>query len=75
MLKNMLQPQAIYGYFLVRLKFALFAPEEMNHKEALNTQEPVATFEFPRQRSLRRLCIADFMPKESVRWVCSRCKR
>jgi len=46
----------------------LYAPEEMNHKE-LNTQEPVATFEFP-QQSLRRLCIADFMHlRNPVRWV------
>lgn len=67
--EQLLHPQAIYGYFPCQAEgnsLYLYAPEEMNHKDALNTQKPVATFEFPRQRSLRRLCIADFYaPKES----------
>lgn len=59
--ENLLQPQAIYGYFPCQSEgnsLYLYAPEEITKK--------IATFEFPRQRSLRRLCIADFYaPVES----------
>ena len=56
-----MQPQAIYGYFPCQSEgnsLYIYAPEEITKK--------IATFEFPRQRSLRRLCIADFYaPVES----------
>lgn len=59
--ENLLQPQAIYGYFPCQSEgnsLYIYAPEEITKK--------IAMFEFPRQRSLRRLCIADFYaPVES----------
>ena len=53
--ENLLHPQAIYGYFPCLA--------EGNSLHLYNPSEPkeeVATFTFPRQRSLRRFCIADF---------------
>jgi len=64
--EQLLNPQAIYGYFPCRSEgnsLYLYAPEAMNGKDL---REPIAIFQFPRQRSLRRLCIADFYaPVES----------
>lgn len=63
--QNLLQPQVIYGYFPAQAEgnsLHLYHPEQ---GESQNPQ-PVVTFNFPRQRSLRRLCIADFYaPKDS----------
>lgn len=65
--EKLLHPQAIYGYF------PCLAEENSLHiydpKVAENPgdtlPEPVTTFTFPRQKSMRRLCIADFfLPKE-----------
>lgn len=65
--EKLLHPQAIYGYF------PCLAEENSLHiydpKVAENPSdtlpEPVTTFTFPRQKSMRRLCIADFfLPKE-----------
>lgn len=61
--ENLLQPQVIYGYFPCQAEgnSLLIYPWE-----DINNTNPVATFNFPRQKSLRRLCIADFFaPKES----------
>ena len=59
--ENLLHPQVIYGYFPCQSEgntLYVYNPE--------NNAEQVTTFEFPRQKSLRRLCIADFFaPKES----------
>lgn len=59
--ENLLHPQAVYGYFPCNAEgnsLYLYNPED--HSQL------VATFEFPRQKSMRRLCIADFFaPKES----------
>ncbi|MBD2104394.1 methionine synthase [Leptolyngbya sp. FACHB-261] len=33
------------------------------------TASPIATFQFPRQRSMRRLCIADFFAPQESGWV------
>ncbi|PLS68877.1 MAG: methionine synthase [Cyanobacteria bacterium M5B4] len=59
--EKLLEPQVVYGYFPVFAEgnsVFLFDPE--GEKE-----EPIASFTFPRQRSMRRLCIADFYaPKE-----------
>ena len=67
--EKLLQPQAIYGYFPCQAEgnsLYVYDPEGMNRQDAKDAKEIVATFEFPRQRSLRRLCIADFYaPKES----------
>ncbi len=59
--ENLLHPQAVYGYFPCNAEgnsLYLYNPED--HTKL------VATFEFPRQKSMRRLCIADFFaPKDS----------
>ncbi|WP_414572273.1 methionine synthase [Nostoc sp. CCY 9925] len=59
--ENLLHPQVIYGYFPCQAEgnsLHIYNPE--------NQSQQVITFEFPRQKSLRRLCIADFFaPKES----------
>ena len=61
--ENLLHPQAIYGYFPCQSdgnSLHLYDPN------TLDTSTPIATFSFPRQRSLRRYCIADFFAsKES----------
>ncbi|MDZ4875244.1 MAG: Methionine synthase [Chroococcidiopsis cubana SAG 39.79] len=59
--ENLLHPQVIYGYFPCQSEGnTLYVYNPENHAEQ------VTSFEFPRQKSLRRLCIADFYaPKES----------
>ncbi|MBV9386978.1 MAG: methionine synthase [Chroococcidiopsidaceae cyanobacterium CP_BM_ER_R8_30] len=75
--EDLLQPQAVYGYFPCQAEgnsLCLYESEGANRLseakakplDAKSAKEVVATFEFPRQRSLRRLCIADFYaPKAS----------
>jgi 5-methyltetrahydrofolate--homocysteine methyltransferase len=66
--ENLLHPQVIYGYFpclaegnAVHL-YDLTLPGRF---EATSFPEPLVTWHFPRQKSLRRFCIADFyLPKE-----------
>jgi len=58
--EKLLEPKVIYGYFPAwsegNMVF-LFDPQQQD--------KPIGSFTFPRQRSLRRLCIADFYaPKE-----------
>lgn len=59
--ENLLHPTVIYGYFPCQSEgnsLLIFDPE--------NHQKQVARFEFPRQKSGKRLCIADFFAsKES----------
>jgi 5-methyltetrahydrofolate--homocysteine methyltransferase len=71
--ENLLHPQVIYGYFPCQAEgntlyvYDAFAERARSayHRDTENA-EVRASFEFPRQRSLRRLCIADFFaPKES----------
>jgi len=53
--ENLLHPQVVYGYFPCQAEnnsLHLYHPEAQDNK--------IATFNFPRQRSHRRLCIADF---------------
>ncbi|PPS40218.1 methionine synthase [Chroococcidiopsis sp. TS-821] len=60
--ENLLHPQAVYGYFPCQAVGNSLIVYDPNHKD---TKE-IARFEFPRQKSLRRLCIADFFaPQES----------
>ncbi|MBD1923524.1 methionine synthase [Microcoleus sp. FACHB-831] len=63
--ENLLHPQAIYGYFPCQSEgnsLHLYDPELMKDGQI----KTVATFKFPRQKSMRRLCIADFFaPVES----------
>jgi 5-methyltetrahydrofolate--homocysteine methyltransferase len=66
--EKLLHPQAIYGYFPCQAEgnsLHLYDPSVgANGHSPL--PEPIATFKFPRQRSLRRFCIADFFSsKES----------
>ncbi|MBD2083758.1 methionine synthase [Trichocoleus sp. ST-U3] len=69
--ENLLYPQVVYGYFPCQAKgnsLHLYDPEFMNRKDAKEEREKnvVATFNFPRQKSMRRLCISDFFaPVES----------
>jgi 5-methyltetrahydrofolate--homocysteine methyltransferase len=63
--ENLLHPQVIYGYFPCQAEGNTLYVYETNHRSTENA-EVRASFEFPRQKSLRRLCIADFFaPKES----------
>jgi 5-methyltetrahydrofolate--homocysteine methyltransferase len=59
--EKLLQPQVIYGYFPCNAEGnTLYVYDSANHSQQ------VTSFEFPRQKSLRRLCIADFFaPKET----------
>ncbi|MBU7581485.1 MAG: methionine synthase [Nostoc sp. TH1S01] len=60
--ENLLHPQVIYGYFPCQADGNTLYVYETNNLDA----KVKASFEFPRQKSLRRLCIADFFaPKES----------
>ncbi|MBD1888567.1 methionine synthase [Coleofasciculus sp. FACHB-SPT9] len=69
--ENLLHPQVVYGYFPCQAEgnsLHLYDPEFMNCKDAKEEREKnvVATFNFPRQKSMRRLCISDFFaPIES----------
>ncbi|MEB3229973.1 MAG: methionine synthase [Leptolyngbyaceae bacterium] len=59
--EKLLYPQAVYGYFPCQSEgntVLIYRPEVA--KTGLKGAEPIARFKFPRQRSLRRLCIADF---------------
>lgn len=62
--EKLLHPQVIYGYFPCNSEGnTLYV---YNHEGAKDAKEVRASFEFPRQKSLRRLCIADFFaPKET----------
>jgi len=60
--ENLLHPQVIYGYFPCQSEGNSLYIYESNSQNA----KEIAKFEFPRQKSLRRLCIADFFAsKES----------
>ena len=64
--ENLLHPQIVYGYFPCLAEgnsLHIYDPAVVGKTQDI--PEPVATFTFPRQKSLRRLCIADFfLPKE-----------
>jgi 5-methyltetrahydrofolate--homocysteine methyltransferase len=64
--EKLLHPQAIYGYFPCQAdgnSLHIYKPEE---GETGTLTQPIVTFNFPRQKSLRRLCIADFFaPQET----------
>jgi 5-methyltetrahydrofolate--homocysteine methyltransferase len=72
--ENLLHPQVVYGYFPCQAEgnsLYIYNPNTPPNPPLLRGGEEgaervVATFDFPRQRSGRRLCIADFYaPKES----------
>lgn len=60
--ENLLHLQVIYGYFPCLAdgnSLHLYNPNVVAAQTG-DLPEPIATFTFPRQKSLRRLCIADF---------------
>ncbi len=63
---NLLQPQAVYGYFPCQAEgntLLIYNPDEITQG---TPTEAITTFDFPRQASGKRLCIADFFaPKET----------
>ena len=65
--EKLLYPQAIYGYFPCQAEgntLLIYDSEEMS--QTGKATRVVNSFEFPRQKSGRRLCITDFFaPKES----------
>lgn len=67
--EKLLHPQAIYGYFPCLAEgnsLYIYDAEMMKGGQDINPASRVVTFNFPRQKSLRRLCIADFFaPVES----------
>ena len=69
--EKLLEPRLIYGYFpcqAVGNSLEVFHPDLMTETapDLPNITKPLVTFHFPRQKSNRRLCIADFFaPKES----------
>jgi 5-methyltetrahydrofolate--homocysteine methyltransferase len=68
--ENLLHPTVIYGYFPCQSQgntLYVYDPEIIQAEGKIpENLAPIATFEFPRQKSSRRLCIADFFaPKES----------
>ncbi|MDJ0703744.1 MAG: methionine synthase [Leptolyngbyaceae cyanobacterium MO_188.B28] len=71
--ENLLHPHVIYGYFPCLAEgnsLHLYSPDALSTGEANidldhPLPQPIARFDFPRQKSLRRLCIADFyLPKD-----------
>ncbi|MEM8829875.1 MAG: methionine synthase [Cyanobacteria bacterium P01_G01_bin.19] len=65
---NLLHPQVIYGYFPCNAEgntLYVYDPDIVR-ANGNSPQQPITSFEFPRQGSGRRLCIADFFAtKES----------
>ncbi|BFM38315.1 methionine synthase [Synechocystis sp. LKSZ1] len=69
--ENLLHPTVVYGYFPCQSEsntLLIYDPDlvAQNNNQIPATADPIATFAFPRQKSGRRLCIADFFAsKES----------
>lgn len=76
--ENLLHPQVVYGYFpclAVGNSLELYDPAIAANSNAAGLgqairaprRQAIATFHFPRQKSLRRLCLADFyLPQASA---------
>ena len=58
--ENLLDPTIIYGYFPCQSQENSLIIYDADKYAADETLEQVAKFDFPRQKSGRRLCIADF---------------
>jgi 5-methyltetrahydrofolate--homocysteine methyltransferase len=69
--EKLLLPQVVYGYFPCWSEgnsLHIYSPAIVDRPAG--SEEPIATFTFPRQKSLRRLCIADFfLPKGEVNQI------
>ena len=66
--ENLLHPQLIYGYFPCAAEensVHVYDPDVIEQGLTPLEAEPLFTWQFPRQKSMRRLCIADFfLPKD-----------
>ncbi|MEM9264199.1 MAG: methionine synthase [Cyanobacteria bacterium P01_F01_bin.13] len=66
--ESLLHPQLIYGYFPCTAEgnsVHVYHPSMIEQGVSPQEAESLFTWEFPRQKSMRRLCIADFfLPKE-----------
>ena len=66
--ENLLEPKLVYGYFPCLAEGNTVYIYDWKAAERGEPSEPVTSFEFPRQRSMRRLCIADFfLPKAEAK--------
>ncbi|MDB9528931.1 methionine synthase [Oscillatoria sp. CS-180] len=69
--ENLLHPQIVYGYFPCLAEgnsLHIYDPAVTTNPILSSAPAPLATFTFPRQKSLRRLCIADFfLPKDQAK--------
>ena len=66
--EKLLDPKLVYGYFPCLAEGNTLYIYDWKAAEKGEPSEPVTSFEFPRQRSMRRLCIADFfLPKEMAK--------
>ncbi len=66
--ENLLDPKLVYGYFPCLAEGNTLYIYDWKAAEKGEPSEPVTSFEFPRQRSMRRLCIADFfLPKDKAK--------
>ncbi len=62
--EKLLEPKLMYGYFPCLAEGNTLYIYDWRAAQEGKPSEPVTSFEFPRQRSMRRLCIADFyLPK------------
>jgi 5-methyltetrahydrofolate--homocysteine methyltransferase len=66
--EQLLEPAAVYGYFPVQADGNHVYFYDFDQAQTLPPEklEAIASFKLPRQRSLRRLCIADFYADKSV---------
>jgi len=60
--ENLLEPTVIYGYFPCNAEGNTLYIYEPNK---IDPENPIASFTFPRQKTGRRLCIADFFADRS----------
>ncbi|MEL7227870.1 MAG: vitamin B12 dependent-methionine synthase activation domain-containing protein, partial [Cyanobacteria bacterium J06576_12] len=66
--ENLLEPKLMYGYFPCLAEGNTLYIYDWKAAQKGEPSEPVTSFEFPRQRSMRRLCIADFfLPKDQAK--------
>ena len=65
--ENLLEPKLVYGYFPCLAEGNTLYVYDWQAAQKGEPSEPVTSFEFPRQGSMRRLCIADFfLPKDKA---------
>ena len=66
--ETLLEPKLVYGYFPVLAEGNTLYVYDWQAAQKGEPSEPITSFEFPRQRSMRRLCIADFfLPKDQAK--------